>query len=291
MAKLIFGCGYLGLRVAQRWLAGGHSVYAVTRTQQRADELAEIGIRSIVADVTQPESLVDLPAATTVLYAVGYDRRQGQSMREVYVAGMRNVLGALPKETGRILYISSTGVYGDSAGEWVDEDTPCSPQREGGRACLAAEKVLAAHPLGPSSVVLRLAGIYGPGRIPRKDLLIAGEPIPAPADGYLNLIHVDDAAAVVLAAERASTPRTYVVSDGHPGQRREYYLELARLVNASAPTFVEPPPTSPAAKRAAADKRASNARLLRELDVRLAYPSYREGLEATLREAGSESDA
>jgi len=286
MAKLIFGCGYLGLRVAQRWLADGHTVYAVSRTQQRAVELAAFGIRPVVADVTQPDTLAALPVAETALYAVGYDRRQNQSMHEVYVAGLRNVLGALPKETGRFIYISSTGVYGDSAGEWVDEDTPCLPQREGGRACLAAEEVLAAHPLGVSSVVLRLAGIYGPGRTPRKDLLLAGEPIPAPADGYLNLIHVDDAAAVVLAAQRAPTPRTYVVSDGHPAQRREYYLELARLLKAPAPTFVDAPPSSPAAQRAAADKRVSNARLLRELDVRLAYPSYREGLAAALIEEG-----
>ena len=91
-----------------------------------------------------------------------------------------------------LLYISSTGVYGDADGEWVDETTPCRPAREGGKACLAAEQVLAEHPLGKRSVVLRPAGIYGPDRIIRAEALRRGEPIDAPADGYLNLIHVDD---------------------------------------------------------------------------------------------------
>ena len=79
---------------------------------------------------------------------------------------MRNVLAALPAETGRLIYISTTGVYGPADGDWVDEVTPPDPQREGGRASLAAEQVLAAHPLGQRSVILRLAGIYGPGRVP-----------------------------------------------------------------------------------------------------------------------------
>jgi nucleoside-diphosphate-sugar epimerase len=289
MVKLIFGCGYLGLRVARRWLAAGHMVYAVTRSQSRADELAARGLSPWVGDVTRPETLRGLPEAETVLYAVGYDRRQGQSMHEVYVAGLNNVLGALPGSTGRVIYVSSTGVYGDSAGEWVDEHTPCRPQREGGRACLAAEQALAAHPLGARGVVLRLAGIYGPGRIPRKELLLAGEPIPSPAEGYLNLIHVDDAAAVVLAAERAPTPRVYVVSDGHPPRRRDYYMELARLAEAPPPRFSAPPSDAPAAQRAGADKRACNARLLRELDVRLAYPTFREGLAAIWRDEDSGS--
>ncbi len=287
MSKLIFGCGYLGRRVARRWLTAGHEVFAVTRTRVRADELATLDIRPLVMDIMRPETLAALPTAETVLYAIGYDASQGRSMHEVYVSGLKNVLDALPDATGRLIYISSTGVYGDSAGEWVDEDTRCQPQREGGRACLAAEEALAAHRFGEKSVVLRLAGIYGPGRIPRNDLLLAGDAIPAPARGYLNLIQVDDAAAVVLAAERVSAPRVYVVSDGNPVSRREYYAELARLADAPPPRFVEPPPAAPASQRAAEDKRASNARLLSELNVRLAYPTYREGLAAALRDKGS----
>lgn len=184
------------------------------------------------------------------------------------------------------LYISSTGVYGDADGDWVDESTQCRPLRDGGRACLAAEQVLASHPLGARSIVLRPAGIYGPDRIPRADALRRGDPIDAPADGFLNLIHVDDLASVVLEIERLAfsdkiaPPRTFNVADGHPVLRREYYAELARLLAAPPPNFMTPAAESPAAQRAAADKRIDNGRLVREIAPTFAYPSYREGLAA-----------
>jgi nucleoside-diphosphate-sugar epimerase len=215
------------------------------------------------------------------LYAVGYDRAAGKAMRDVYVQGLRNVLDALPDTTERILYISSTGAYGQSDGQWVDEDSVCQPARDSGRICLEAEAVLRGHRLGERAVVLRLAGIYGPGRIPRQAALVAGEPIAAPSTGWLNLIHVDDAARVALAAEqRIEPPRLYTVSDGRPPQRREYYEELARLLGAPPPQFAEPAIDSPAALRAESNKRVSNARMLAELKVELAYPSFREGLAA-----------
>jgi nucleoside-diphosphate-sugar epimerase len=100
-----------------------------------------------------------------------------------------------------VIYISSVGVYGPSDGDWVDESTPCEPHREGGKASLAAEQVLAGHALGRRGLILRLAGIYGPGRIPLAEKIRKGEPLPVSPEGYLNLIHVDDAARVVLAAE------------------------------------------------------------------------------------------
>ncbi len=279
--KLIVGCGYLGLRVARRWASQGDTVYAVTRSAARADEWRALGLQPIIADVTDPGSLRDLPVAETVLFAVGYDRSAGKAIGEVYVDGLRHLLDALPAGTGRVIYISSTGVYGECDGDWVDESTECRPLRDGGRACLAAEQVLAAHRLGERRVILRLAGIYGPGRIPRVAALQAGEPIDAPATGYLNLIHVDDAVEVVLTAEhRAATPSLYVVADGNPAVRRDYYAELARLVGAPPPQFIAPSADSPAAQRAASDKRIRNAHLVEDLQVQFRYPSYREGLAA-----------
>lgn len=281
MVKLIFGCGYLGRRVAQHWLAAGHTVYAVTRSAEHARQFEQDGLRPIVADVTDPQSLAGLPAAETVLLAVGYDRAAGRSIEEVYVAGLRHVLDRLPEATGRLIYVSSTGVYGPTHGDVFDEESPCEPQRDGGRACLAAERLLAEHPLGGRSIVLRLAGIYGPGRIPLSSQIVAGEPLAVPVDGYLNLIHVEDAAQTVLAAaERATPPRTFVVSDGHPVVRRAYYEELARLLHAPPPRFCEPAADSAALARSRVDKQVSNARMLRELGVPLKYPSYRAGLAA-----------
>jgi nucleoside-diphosphate-sugar epimerase len=126
-----------------------------------------------------------------------------------------------------------------------------------------------------------MAGLYGPGRIPNADGLRRGEPISAPDRGFLNLIHVDDAAAAVLAAEmRGRPPRTYLISDGHPVERRVYYEELARLLAAPAPRFASPPADAPATARAASDKRVKNERMAAELKIPLAFPSYREGLAA-----------
>lgn len=280
MARLIIGCGYLGLRVARRWRDAGDKVYVTTRSPSRAKELAAEGFEALIVDVTEPTSLAELPTPETALFAVGYDRNAGHSIEDVYAVGLKNILDALPKETGRVIYISTTGVYGDLAGAWVDEDSPCNPQRPGGKASLAAEEMLGRHPLGERSIVLRLAGIYGPGRIPNQAALLAGEPIAVPSAGFLNLIHVDDAVSAVEAAAaiEAPLPRRYLVSDGHPAPRGDYYAELARLLGAPAPRFVEPPQSDPRAARAAADKRVCNARMLAELHVSLAFPSFREGL-------------
>ncbi len=283
MSKLIFGCGYLGGRVARLWHQAGHVVHVVTRSERRADELAGAGYRPIVADVCDAASLADLPSAETVLFAVGYDRAGRAAIGDVYAGGLRSALDALAGVPEQIIYTSSTGVYGQADGETVDEDSPTVPLREGGRACLAAEEVLAAHRLSPSGIVLRLAGIYGPGRVPFLDQIRTGQPILVPQEGHLNLIHVDDAAAVVLAVEaRAKPPRTYCVSDGHPVVRREYYGEVARVVGAAQPIFGAARADAAVSARASTDKRVCNDSLRADLGVSLAYPTYREGLRAIL---------
>lgn len=285
MNKLIAGCGYLGLRVARRWLAGGHSVHALTRSPDRAEELQREGITPITADVTRPESLARLPVADTVLWSVGWDPQGGADRRAVYVAGLRAVLDALPPATRRIVMTSSTGVYGQADGRWIDEDSPCRPVREAGRVMLEAEETLRSHPLGDRAIVLRLAGLYGPGRIPRMRQLAAGEPIVASPGGHLNLIHVDDAAAAVLAAEsRATPPRTYLVSDGHPTQQRDFYAQLAGLLGVGPPQFAEPDADTQRAQRGG-NKRVRNGRMLDELGVELQHPTYREGLAAIVAAA------
>lgn len=279
-SKLIIGCGYLGSRVARRWVEAGDEVYALTRSESRAGEFKQAGIKPVLGDVTRIETLTGLPAAATVLYAVGFDRSAGHDMREVYVAGLAHVLGSLSPSTRRFIYISTTGVYGQADGQWVDENSPCEPVTEGGRVCLEAEERLQGEDASFQRTILRLAGIYGPGRIPRVDALRAGEPIAAPQSGFMNLIHVDDAASVVLNVEQSSPSNLYTVSDGNPVVRGDYYTELALLVSAPLPRFVEPSPEHPASKRAISNKKISNRRMLEELSPQLAYPSYREGLAA-----------
>ncbi len=285
--KLIVGCGYLGMRVARRWLAAEEPVAAVTRHARRAEEFRATGILPIIAEVTNPASLEQLQpllgAGDTLLYAVGYDRSAGKPMDEVYIEGLRNVLAAISPDIGRVIYISSTGVYGQVAGETINEDSPTEPTREGGRVCLTAEQALLASPFGDRALILRLAGIYGPGRVPNRADLLAQKPLAFDPASALNLIHVDDAATVVLAAEKsATTPRTYVVSDGHPVARGDYYTELARLWNTPAPLFANPSETNAPPRRGGADKRVDPARMRRELAPAFEYPDYRAGLRSII---------
>ncbi|HEX6962418.1 MAG TPA: NAD-dependent epimerase/dehydratase family protein [Lacipirellula sp.] len=295
--RIIFGCGYLGLRVGHLWLAASDRTLALTRHEDRAIELAAAGMLTARGDVTEPASLVHVQKAfgidatppEAMLYAIGFDRSSATDIRAVYADGLKNVLDAAPRSISRAIYISTTGVYGAAGGGWVDERTPPAPYRDGGKASLAAEQVLSEHPLGRRSAILRLAGIYGPARIPYLDELRNGDPLPVPIAGWLNLIHVDDAARIVVAVDawlksqfESNGPHVFCVSDGVPTPRSEYYAEVARLIGAPKPSFSTPPPDSPAAARAAANRRVSNAKLMQTLQVPLAYPDYRKGLAAIL---------
>jgi nucleoside-diphosphate-sugar epimerase len=149
----------------------------------------------------------------------------------------------------------------------VTEETPAHPTREAGRVLLEAETLLRSHPRGPG-VALRFAGLYGPGRLPRIADLRAGTPIAADPDSWLNLVHVDDAAEIVRLVAAAPHPRPlYVVSDGRPVRRRDWYGRLAAVSNSPAPTW------DPAAPRIrGADKRVDPAVLFHDLPISLAYP-------------------
>ena len=284
--KLVLGCGYLGQRVARHWRKAGAEVWVSTRQSSRATALRAEGFQVHIADVTKPDSLKALPRVETVLYSVGYDRSSGQSQSEVYVDGLFAALNVLGPDVERLIFTSSTGVYGQNDGQWVDERSVCEPIREGGRVCLAAEDVLRSHPIGSRAVILRLAGLYGPGRVPYLRDLVAGEPLRVATSGFLNLIHVEDAAHTVLQAEKLATPPDlFVVSDGNPVTRRHYYEEIAAYLGVR-PRFAPPVPSDPQTQRAASSKRVSNHRLREDLQVVLQYPSYREGLAQILKSWG-----
>jgi nucleoside-diphosphate-sugar epimerase len=254
--RLVLGCGYLGTRVARRWLAAGDRVVAVTRRRERAAELASLGIEPLVADVTAPAfpEPGTLPEAATVFWAVGFDRTAGATHRDVHVRGLGRLLDALPGGP-RVILSSSTGVWGEADGRVVDESTPAHPTREAGRVLLEA-------------VALRFAGLYGPGRLPRIADLRAGAPIAADPDSWLNLIHVDDAAEIVCLVAAAAAPRPlYVVSDGRPVRRREWYGRLAALAGGPPPAWDMAAP-----RTRGADKRVDPSLLLGDLPITLAHP-------------------
>ena len=264
--RLIVGCGYLGERLASRWLAAGSRVWGLVRTPSRLARLSAAGVEPIVADVAAPLPLPALPEVDTVVWAVGFDRTAGRSYREVHVDGLRRLLDALAGNP-RLIFVSSTGVWGRVDGQRVDEATPPHPDREAGRVLLEAEALLGGHPQGRGTV-LRLAGIYGPGRLPRIDDLRASRPLEADPDSWLNLIHVDDAAAVVMAvADHAGPGPLYVVSDGRPVRRRDFYARLADLVGSPPPNWIPP-----AADARGGDKRVDPRRLFAEIGPAFSHP-------------------
>lgn len=281
MRRLIIGCGYLGRRVASRWIAGGDEVFALTRSEKNAAALRELGLSPILGDVTDAASLQTLPDCDTVLHAVGFDRSASASKREVYVDGLSNVLDRVAGRCERLFHISSTSVYGQQAGEWVDEDSPAESQTESGEICRAAERLVLDQFSNPETqgqgTVLRLSGIYGPDRLlSRIDALKNAQPLPGPEGGWLNLIHVDDAAEVVVnCAEAKSLDPVYLVSDDRPILRGEYYRLLAKLVDAPEPIF---DPDTVARHSRGINKRCRNRKLREQLGVQLQYSDIESGL-------------
>ncbi|WP_153555949.1 NAD-dependent epimerase/dehydratase family protein [Roseimaritima sediminicola] len=293
---LIVGCGYLGLRVADRLQRDGWHVAAVTRKSDRARQLAQQGIEPVRADWTDRASLRALPPHERILVAVAYDRDSGESRLESQYYGFRNLLRSTDPGAD-LCYISTTGVYHQDDGRWVDERSPCWPRSESAKVHLQAEGLLGELRGGGGSerrgdrgghpwTVLRLAGIYGPGRVPLVRNVREGRPIPAAPEHYLNLIHVDDAAAAVLACWQAGPKqrrRYYVVSDGAAVRRRDFYGEVARLSGCDPPRFVAPEAGSSAGRRGGSNKRIWNARLRQDLLPRLQFADYRAGLRDILR--------
>ncbi|MEM6468528.1 MAG: NAD-dependent epimerase/dehydratase family protein [Planctomycetota bacterium] len=293
---LIVGAGYLGLRVAKRIAKASKTpTYATTRSRRRFFELAEAGLVPLKFDWTDSGTFAALPVDRIehVLIAVSYDRKSSVDRYTSQLGGLIRLLRKL-QHSVRICYISTTGVYHQGDGRWVDERSPTRPSRLGGRVHLAAEERL--HALRPNDpwVILRLAGIYGPNRIPRAADVIGGRAIRSSADGYLNLIHVDDAVRATIGAWQflrknedclppSAQARLFAVADDRPIPRRRFYEEIAVRTNSQPPKFLPPTDDAPERMRSDSNKRVSNRKMKRFLLPELLYPDYRHGLADLLR--------
>jgi len=272
MHVLLIGCGYLGLRAALSWREQGHRVTALTRHPSRIPDWTKQGIEAIVGDVVQPASLTQLPAADLCLYAVGYDRTGTADKRSVYVDGVENVLREIRTRVPRLIFISSTSVYGQESGETIDEFSRCEPSSESGIICRDAEKMVQElYPVQdatPSAVILRSAGLYGPGRlIARQEQLKLQTPLPGRPDAWLNLIHVDDAVqAIQKQSQRPFADPVYLLSDERPLTRSEFYGAIAERIGAPEPLFVPGDDNS-------LNKRCQSMRIREALSLNLKYPN------------------
>ncbi|MFN3192640.1 MAG: NAD-dependent epimerase/dehydratase family protein [Aureliella sp.] len=308
MRVLIVGCGYVGSEVV-RQAPEGTQVSVLTRSRERFEELRQLGVEPVYGHwLASPEHLAaggdssanwsddasaawaaNPPKADAILVAVPHraDSSGGdEDGEQTHVVGLQNLEGAYRKanqQPPRLIYLSTTGVYGQADDCEVNEQTPVSPTRIGPRIAVAAERWLQQNSNWESQI-LRLAGIYGPGRIPLAARLRGGEALTVPQDGYLNLIHVTDIARVIWRLMQGDTTgKLYVLSDGVPVLRKEFYCFLASLCGVKDPVFEAPDPTSPRARRAG-NKRVNPERILRELAVNLQFPDYQSGLRQAIGE-------
>lgn len=267
-AVLLAGCGDVGVRTGLRLAAQGRKVYGLRRS---AGALPP-PLLPLAGDLTDAASLAGLPDDIgDVVFLPAPGQRDEAAYRGLFLDGLRHLVEALRgRRLCRLLFVSSSAVYGEHGGAWVDEDSPCRPLAFNGRLLLQAEHWLLQAL--PQAVVARCSGIYGPGRTRLVDQVLAGTARrPAGAPEFSNRIHVDDVAAALahlLALEQPQ--RCYVLSDDAPASLAEVQGWLADQLG------LPPPPEAAAGERAVGNKRLSNRRL-RASGYTLQYADFRDG--------------
>ena len=279
MKLLIAGCGYLGTALAEHFAQKGNEVWGLRRG---APPRGDSKFYPITADLLDPKTLKGLPVVDTVIFCQA-PKRGVDNYRDTYFEATKNLLSVLKREgrPQRIIFISSTSVYGTRDGSWVDETTPpavqgyATPQEESqAKILLDTEDLVRSS--GFSPIIFRLGGIYGPGRH-RLRLLKEGKIQPSFSNAYVNRIRLEDiVAGAELLLNKGKGGQVYLGVDDEPVTQKEFYSWIARelCMNISngrdAETF--------------SGKRCSNKRI-KELGMKFQYPTFREGYQDLLKEA------
>lgn len=286
---LILGCGYVGVALGARLAQAGHAVFGLRRSADADPELRASGIQPLTGDLTRREDLERLPCPFDwVINTVSSSRGGAAEYRDTYLQGTRTVLAWLATQpVAKFVYTSSTSVYAQNDGSVVEESSPAEPMGETGRFLRDTEELLlkAAHEHAFPAVILRVAGIYGPGRGHLFHQFLAGEArIAGDGSRLMNMIHRDDVAAALIAAlEHGKPGEIYNCADDEPVSQRDFLGWLAGKLSRPLP-----PPAGEAEnatrKRGLTHKRVSNLKL-RHLGWVPQYPSYREGYAAAVAAA------
>ncbi len=271
---LIIGCGFLGEAAADLFSAQGERVLGLVRTAESRSKLSGRAFETALCDVTSDTSVAALrprlEGVPLVLYAVSSGGGTAADYAAIYRDGLRRVLSAWKPQ--RLIFVSSTSVYGQNDGSWITEESPTLPERDTARVLLEAEE-LALHYGG---IVARLTGIYGPGRSMLLRKFLSGEAvIEEGGRRWLNQIHRHDGASALLRLADSSVPAgIYNVTDDTPVSQRELYGWMADFLQRPLPPEGA---SSEFRKRGITSKRISNEKL-RSLGWTPDYPSYREAL-------------
>lgn len=270
------GCGWLGTALARSLVAQGHRVTGIRRDPARAQELAELGVSPLALDLTAPGAGERLPARLDGIVACQAASGEGpEAYRTAYLQVNETLLRAA-RERGvqSFVYTGSTGVFGQADGGDVDELTPAAPASETGRVLAEAEELVLSS--GVPARVVRLSGLYGPGRFGVVDRVRSGRLALGPGDeAWTNWCHQDDAVATVIAAlERGRAGAVYHGSDAMPLRRRELVEWISTKLGA------EPARRADASSTRGANRRVLSERTRSQLGLTLRHPSVREGLAA-----------
>ncbi len=284
MRILIAGCGYVGTALGKVLISQGAKVWGLRRDAEALSALASEGIQPIAADLLDPKTLEKLPDVDAVVFCQALSRKTDNYF-ETYTMGTRNLVAAYRSHPPqRMVMISSTSVFSTNDGSWVTEQTsPAAVAYDSQESTANAQALLEAEAAVLLSkipaVVFRLAGIYGPGRH-RIGALKAGRMKPSLSEAYTNRIHREDiVSGMLLLLEKGVAGEIYIGADDCPTTQKEFYSWLCGQIGMKIPE-----PAAEASSRGhVSNKRCSNQKI-KELGLKLKYPSYREGYSEILRQ-------
>lgn len=284
MSELIFGCGYVGQRLADYYAKGDRDLLGVVRSTASLEMVRGLGINALQADLDQTP-MPELPLQDATLFYFIPPPKSGETDTRV-----RSLISTFERQghPRRVVYLSTTGVYGDCKGEWVREECPANPVAARAKRRWDAENCFQQWHTntGCELVILRVAGIYGPGKLPLERLR-KGLPLVQKGESpWTNRIHIDDLVqACVAAGERGRDGEVYNVSDGSPGTMIDYFNLLAELAGLPAPPAISLAQAESQLSKGMLSymresRRVDNNKLRRELGLSLIYPSMESGLPA-----------
>jgi nucleoside-diphosphate-sugar epimerase len=294
MRVLIVGCGYVGLPLGKVLARQGHEVFGLRRSALAAAELKAAGIVPLHADITQPATLAQLPRNFDwVVNCTASGGGGAADYRKIYLEGNSNLLAWLAEAPPqKFVYTSSTSVYAQNDGSIVTEQSVTAPDAETSKVLVETEKLLLAAANGSRreslgqkfpAVILRVAGIYGPGRGHSFKSFLRGDArIEGDGTRWLNMIHRDDLIGVIIAAlENAQAGEIFNAADNAPVTQRNFFEWLAAELKRPMPPTVPADPET-GHRRGVTNKRVSNTKLRAELKYEFQFPDFRAGYAAEI---------
>ena len=283
MRVLIVGCGYVGLPLGGALVGLGHEVHGLRRSTNTHAAMEEAGIVPHAVDIMRRAQLDDLPGPFEwIINTVSSGRGGEEAYHGIFVVGTRNLLDWFASSPSqKYLFTSSTSVYAQTDGSWVEEDSPTEPSGETGRTLLETESLA----LSIGGVVLRLSGIYGPERGHLYRQFLKGEAVMTGKPGrWMNMIHREDVIGCILAAMETADPGTVLnATDNEPVAQQDFFQWLADQLNRPLPpqeTEVAPH------KRTQTNKRVTNSRAREILSWTPKHPTWREGYAKLMESEG-----